>query len=142
MESPPHAAAKGASPSQASGGPPCSIASPPHSDDYLTGSIQVYKIILYRVSSLACTHEHVYCTAPSRARLAVPGARLMHGVASKHTVPGPAIHSARRTLIAGAKLRLTVPDTRLTVPGARLKAGSQYGATLTQRDTTRHRTRS
>ena len=62
-------------------------------------------------SSLACTrtlHSTVMGT-----RLAISGARLT--VASRRTVHGPDIRGARRTLIAGARLRLTVPGSRLAI---------------------------
>ena len=77
-------------------------------------------------SSLACTRT-LHSTVTG-TRLAVSGARLT--VASRRTVHGPAIRGARCTLIAGARLRLTVPDfqachtylvvSRHTITGARL----------------------
>ena len=89
------------------------------------------------------------------ARLAISGARLtVHVVASRRTIPGPAIRGARCTLIAGARLRITIPvpglpspapglpyipggarrtitGTRLTVPRARLAVPGGARRTIT-----------
>ena len=75
----------------------------------------------------------------------VPGSCTVHVLASRRTVPGFTFRGARRTLIAGARLRLTVPcsarlaapggagrtitGARLAVPGARLTlpGGASHG---------------
>ena len=93
----------------------------------MLGRMSIYQHLLYSVAS----HIHTY-TAQHRqgCQSPVPGSCMVHVVASRRTVPGHAVCGARHTLIAGARLRLTITGARLTVPGAMLAVPSGARCTV------------